>query len=58
MALGMGDAGREMRQPMGIISIGGLVVSTLLTLVVIPAVYNIFSRSKKTQKIDKGISNA
>ncbi|MEA1980981.1 MAG: efflux RND transporter permease subunit [candidate division Zixibacteria bacterium] len=58
MALGMGDAGREMRQPMGIISIGGLIVSTLLTLVVIPSVYNIFSRSKKTQKIDKGISNA
>ena len=58
MALGMGDAGREMRQPMGIISIGGLIVSTLLTLVVIPAVYNIFSRSKKTQEIDKGISNA
>lgn len=54
MAMGLGDAGREMRQPMGVVSIGGLVVSTVLTLVVIPAVYNIFSKSKK----DKSVSNS
>ena len=47
MAVGMGDAGREMRQPMGVVSIGGLVVSTLLTLVVIPAVYNLLAARKK-----------
>ena len=47
MAMGMGDAGREMRQPMGVVSIGGLVVSTILTLVVIPAIYNIFSKKEK-----------
>jgi HAE1 family hydrophobic/amphiphilic exporter-1 len=45
MALGFGAAGREFRQPMGIVSIGGLVVSTLLALVVIPALYNLTTKS-------------
>jgi hydrophobic/amphiphilic exporter-1 (mainly G- bacteria), HAE1 family len=39
MALGMGDAGSEIRQPLGIVSIGGLVTSTFLTLFVIPCVF-------------------
>ncbi|MBU0985008.1 MAG: efflux RND transporter permease subunit [candidate division Zixibacteria bacterium] len=47
MAMGYGDAGREMRQPMGIVSIGGLIASTFLTLVVIPALMNLTSRDKK-----------
>lgn len=47
MAMGLGDAGREMRQPMGVVAIGGLVVSTVLTLVVIPAIYNLFSKKNK-----------
>ncbi len=47
MALGIGDAGWEMRQPMGIVTIGGLVVSTLLTLVVIPALLNLLSSKRK-----------
>jgi HAE1 family hydrophobic/amphiphilic exporter-1 len=46
MALGFGAAGREFRQPMGIVSIGGLVVSTLLALVVIPALYNLTTKSE------------
>jgi len=46
MALGLGAAGREMRQPMGIVTIGGLIVSTILTLLVIPAVYNLVTNSK------------
>jgi HAE1 family hydrophobic/amphiphilic exporter-1 len=44
MALGIGE-GAEVRQPMAITIIGGLSVSTLLTLVVIPVVYTIFDRS-------------
>ena len=44
MALGMGEAGAEMRQPMGVVSIGGLVVSTVLSLIVIPVLYNFVSR--------------
>jgi HAE1 family hydrophobic/amphiphilic exporter-1 len=42
MALGIGDAGKEMRIPLGVVSIGGLVASTFLALAVIPAAfYNI-----------------
>ncbi len=39
MALGIGDAGKEMRIPLGIVSIGGLASSTILTFWVIPAAY-------------------
>ena len=53
MALGIGAAGKEFRQPMGIISIGGLIVSALLTLVVIPAIYNLTTRRKKTAKVQR-----
>jgi HAE1 family hydrophobic/amphiphilic exporter-1 len=47
MAMGVGDAGKEMRIPLGIVSIGGLVASTLLTLYVVPAFMYITSRNKK-----------
>jgi len=40
MAMGFGE-GSEVRTPMAITVIGGLVVSTLLTLVVIPVVYSL-----------------
>lgn len=46
MALGIGDTGVEMRTPMGIVSIAGLIVSALLTLWVIPAFYFVTSKSK------------
>ena len=49
MAMGIGDAGAEMRTPLGVVSIGGLVASTVLTLFVIPAFYYIFTRSKKRE---------
>jgi HAE1 family hydrophobic/amphiphilic exporter-1 len=38
LAIGFGD-GAEVRAPLAITLIGGLVVSTILTLVVIPVVY-------------------
>ncbi|MBL8970839.1 MAG: efflux RND transporter permease subunit, partial [Myxococcales bacterium] len=40
MAVGLGD-GAALRQPLAIAVIGGLVVSTLLTLVVIPCAYSL-----------------
>jgi HAE1 family hydrophobic/amphiphilic exporter-1 len=43
MAIGMGE-GAEVRAPMAITVIGGLTVSTLLTLVVIPVVYSLMDR--------------
>jgi len=45
MALGLGE-GSEMRTPMAITVIGGLLTSTLLTLVVVPVMYSILDRKK------------
>lgn len=48
LAIGFGD-GAELRAPMGITVIGGLLVSTLLTLVVIPVMYSILDFKNYTQ---------
>lgn len=42
MSLGIGE-GSELWQPMGIAIVGGLTVSTLVTLVIIPTVYCVFA---------------
>lgn len=44
------DMGADMSKPMSIVTIGGLVYGTLMTLVVIPCIYDIFMREKKTDK--------
>lgn len=43
------DMGSEMAKPMAIVTIGGLAYGTLLTLFVIPCVYDIFQREKKAK---------
>ncbi|MDX1570446.1 MAG: efflux RND transporter permease subunit, partial [Xanthomonadales bacterium] len=43
LALGIGE-GAEVRSPLAITVIGGLLVSTLLTLVVVPVVYDLLDR--------------
>ena len=43
VAFGQGD-GSEMRNPMGVIAIGGLATSTLLTLIVVPVAYTLDRR--------------
>lgn len=43
MALGIGS-GAEMIQPLGIVTIGGLVYATLLTLFIIPCLYMMFNK--------------
>ena len=45
MALGLG-AGAEIRSPMAVTVIGGLLVSTALTLIVIPTAYSVFDRKR------------
>ena len=45
MAIGLGEAA-ELRTPMAITVIGGLLIATLLTLVVIPVVYDLVDRKK------------
>jgi HAE1 family hydrophobic/amphiphilic exporter-1 len=47
MALGLGE-GSEMRTPMAITVIGGLLTSTFLTLVVVPVMYSLLDRRKDT----------
>ncbi len=45
MAIGLGE-GSELRSPMALTVIGGLVTSTALTLLIIPAVYALLDRSE------------
>ncbi|SMO67131.1 efflux RND transporter permease subunit [Gracilimonas mengyeensis] len=45
LAIGFGD-GAELRAPMGITVIGGLLISTLLTLLVIPVMYSLLDRKQ------------
>ena len=44
-SLGLGE-GAEMMQPMSITMVGGLVYGTILTLIVIPCVYDLFTKEK------------
>lgn len=48
MALGMGT-GADMLAPMAIVTIGGLVYSTLLTLFVVPSIYDLLNKNKKKE---------
>ena len=45
LAIGMG-MGADMVQPMAIVTVGGLVYGTLLTLFVVPCIYDILNRNK------------
>ena len=53
IALGIGE-GAELRQSMGVVLIGGLTTSTLLTLVVVPLIYLLFERWKEKHYVAKG----
>jgi multidrug efflux pump subunit AcrB len=50
LAIGSGE-GSEIWQPMGIAVVGGLTFSTVLTLLVVPAVYSVFNPEKKKKEI-------
>lgn len=50
-AIGIGE-GSEMMRPMAITIIGGLVYGTLLTLVVIPCIYDAFNREKDMREVE------
>ncbi len=45
MAFGLG-MGSDMVQPMAVVTIGGLIYGTILTLVVVPCIFDLFHRSK------------
>jgi HAE1 family hydrophobic/amphiphilic exporter-1 len=52
MAMGLGE-GSELWQPMGVAIIGGMIFSTLLTLLVIPVLYTMFQLSKEKKATAK-----
>lgn len=52
MALSQGE-GSEMWHPLGIVVIGGLLVSTFITLIVVPTFYAILSKHSERNKIEK-----
>ena len=56
LALAFGE-GAEVRSPMATTVIGGLLVSTLLTLVVIPVVYDLLDR-RPTDYVERGGARA
>jgi HAE1 family hydrophobic/amphiphilic exporter-1 len=49
-----GGEGAEVRAPMAITVIGGLAVSTLLTLVVIPVMYKLMDRKSDASYLERG----
>lgn len=51
MALGVGT-GAEMMQPLAIVCIGGLLYATLMTLFIVPLIYDAFNK-KELRKIDE-----
>ncbi|NQY47906.1 MAG: efflux RND transporter permease subunit [Colwellia sp.] len=56
MALGMGE-GSELRTPMAITVISGLLCSTLLTLVVLPVLYQLFDNKKFAEGVETVAGN-
>lgn len=55
MAIGVG-MGADMVQPMAIVTIGGLIYGTLLTLVVVPCIYDLF-HNKEKHRLKAGIDD-
>ncbi len=47
------DMGSAMMKPMALVTIGGLLYGTLLTLFIIPCVYDLFIRAKKKEDLDE-----
>jgi len=45
IAFGVGE-GTEMMQPMAVVTIGGLIYGDLMTLFVVPALYDLFNKNK------------
>lgn len=52
MAVSAGE-GSEMWQPLGIVVIGGLLVSTLVTLIVVPVMYGVMAKHGERNKEEK-----
>ncbi len=58
MALGITGHGGFISQPLAIVVIGGLVSSTVLTLVVLPTLYNLVEGARERRRARKGKPDA
>lgn len=47
LALGVGQPGKEIQQPMAVVILGGIVTSTFLNMIVIPALYLKYGRAEE-----------
>jgi HAE1 family hydrophobic/amphiphilic exporter-1 len=54
MALGVGE-GAEMRMPMAVTVIGGLLTATVLTLVVVPVMYSLLDRRPVSARLGQSV---
>jgi Cu/Ag efflux pump CusA len=52
LTLGAGEPGREIQQPMAVVILGGIVTSTFLNMIVIPALYLKFSGAEAHVKTE------
>ena len=52
MAAGLG-MGADMTQPMAIVTVGGLIYGTILTLFVVPCIYNLFHKKERARLKDE-----
>jgi Cu/Ag efflux pump CusA len=46
LALGVGEPGKEIQQPMAVVILGGIFTSTFLNMIVIPALYLKYGRAE------------
>ncbi|WP_375386610.1 efflux RND transporter permease subunit [uncultured Microbacterium sp.] len=58
MALGITGHGGFISQPLAIVVIGGLISSTILTLVVLPTLYNLVEGARERRRARKGQTDA
>jgi Cu/Ag efflux pump CusA len=52
LALGAGEPGREILQPMAVVILRGIVTSTFLNMIVVPALYLKFGRTEARIKME------
>ena len=52
LAMGVG-MGADMVQPMAVVTIGGLIYGTILTLVVVPCIFSLFHKREKARLVEE-----
>lgn len=55
LALGIGE-GADLIQPLAVVTVGGMVYGTLMTLFIVPALYDVFNRKKYAADTGEGQS--